>query len=97
MKTYFKTQNWIKNLFTVSFWFLFFIISPIFAQSVENQEVLKSIAKYTSGMADKTHQLLSKYGYNPPDYLRKEWLQYPAVRKIEMAFEAAETAQKGSK
>jgi len=58
--------------------------------------VLESISKYTSGKYDKTPQLLKKYNYEPPAYLKREWKSYPAVRKLEMAYEAAENAKKGS-
>ncbi len=60
----------------------------------QTEEVFKSLAKYTSGAYDKTSQFLKTQGYQPPVYLQKEWNQYPAVRKIEMAYEAAENGSK---
>ena len=89
-----------RNLFLLLF-FGFFFFSPtlIFAQEdltkEQTEQVFKSIAKYTSGISDKTTQFLKKQGYNPPAYLKKEFNQYPAIRKIEMAYEAAENKKKG--
>ena len=47
------------------------------------------LAKYTSGNGDRTIRVLQSLGYNPPDYLKREWKKYPAVRKITMAYKAA--------
>ncbi len=62
----------------------------------QTREVLESISKYTSGVSDKTTQLLKKQGYTPPVYLSREFKQYPAIRKLEMAYKAAENAKKNN-
>lgn len=84
--------------------FLFFLgltfnLGSTIAQDVlskeQTTEVFKSIAKYTSGASDKTSNFLKAQGYEPPKYLAKEWKQFPAIRKIEMAYEAAEFGESG--
>lgn len=89
-----RTFTYFVSILTLLFSMSLGNISVIQAQG-QTEEVIKSIAKYTSGGADKTVQMLEKYGYAPPAYLQSEWQQYPPVRKIEMAYQAAETAEKG--
>jgi hypothetical protein len=84
------------TLFTI-LGILLFSVST-YAQDVlskeQTEEAFKSLAKYTSGAFDKTSQILENQGYRPPAYLQNEWKQFPAIRKIEMAYEAAENASK---
>lgn len=92
---YFKVTRFI--ILFVCLGFVFFSNSANAQDNLtkeQTEEVFKSLAKYTSGAYDKTTQFLKKQGYQPPAYLQKEWKQYPAVRKIEMAYEAAENGSK---
>ncbi|MGB0524770.1 MAG: hypothetical protein ACPGJS_17485 [Flammeovirgaceae bacterium] len=76
------------------------ITAPLLGQNPSKEDLnnaVQSIARYTTPSVDRTSQLLASYGYQPPAYLKNEWRSFPAIRKIEMAYEAAEAvpAQRG--
>ncbi|GEM_PF-4816759 len=86
----------VKKFFLLLTLFTVLLSSNIYGQEgdVNPQEIIKLLAKYTS-TSEITTQFLTKQGYEPPKYIQKEWKQYPAIRKIEMAYEAAENGRKG--
>ncbi|MEO0044259.1 MAG: hypothetical protein RL329_3707 [Bacteroidota bacterium] len=76
----------------LSLWLTFFVLF-LFGTILGQTDEIATIASYVS-KGDVTTSLIQKYGYIAPSYLETEWKQYPAVRKIEMAYQAAEHAQK---
>lgn len=65
------------------------------SQSDADKAILSVVTKYTSSIADRTDVFLNEIGYNPPTYLKNEWKSYPAIRKLSMAYEAAEVVEPG--
>ncbi|MDX2070252.1 MAG: hypothetical protein SFV55_17625 [Haliscomenobacter sp.] len=65
-------------------------------QGLPIPETINAVAKYAQAGGDRTIQLLQSYGYSPPVQLQNEWVRYPSVRKITMAYQAAEAASPGN-
>jgi hypothetical protein len=53
---------------------------------------LNTLSEYLVGNYDTAGKLLKKYNYVPPPAIASSWRGFPAVRKLEYAYLAAETA-----
>mgnify|MGYP000293315821 CR=1 FL=1 len=106
MKTLYNSASQIFSAFRVVFFslLLFATLSGnLFSQSIssDDKKFIESLATYTSqSSSNTTAQLLAKYGYDeskiPSSITPSEWSQFPALRKIETAYLAAEEAVTGS-
>ena len=47
------------------------------------------------GGYDTAGKLLKKYNFTPPPAIAQSWQSYPAIKKLEYAYLAAETATPG--
>jgi hypothetical protein len=57
---------------------------------------LRTLSEYLVGSYDAAGKLLKKYDYVPPPAIAQFWHRYPAIKKLEYAYLAAETATPGT-
>lgn len=65
-----------------------------FAASAQQRAAIEALAEYMSGHTDWTGKMLQKYCYEP-SVSPTNWQHFPAVRKLVIAYEAAEAASPG--
>jgi hypothetical protein len=64
------------------------------ALAQQQKAALETLSEYMTGHADWAERMLQKYCYEPP-VAATAWQHYPAVRKLVIAYEAAEAANPG--
>lgn len=82
----------ISILLTISVFF------PVYAQTLDNatKEKLEVIARYAIASDDNTNNYLDALNYKKPAFISSvEWDAFPAIRKIETAYKAAELNGQG--
>lgn len=77
--------------------FLFLSLTALVGAATIDQrtsEQIHILAQYSEPIGDQTTFLLHEIGYSPP-VPEVEWRSYPAVRKLEFAYRAAEKSKAG--
>ena len=90
----------IKTNFSRRFLLITFLIGFLFLKTnisysqTSSCEPCPQLASYIAS-PNKADYFIKKTGYKPPPHLKLEWKKFPAVRKIEMAYEAFENRGHG--
>ncbi len=89
-----KTKSLFQNVFWSVIMSLTIFFNAFSQVSHNNSEAIELLAGLCNSGVDKTSSMLEEIGFVVPSNLKSEWKAFPAIRKIETAYFAAESISK---